>query len=95
MQNLFRLDVIGVAVLVAKISVIDSVLYQRATTTYVGQDQPRIVPMLGVASTQFPSTGYVVADGFGAQTQCSCFMIGDEYTGVVNTWQASNGFFQG
>lgn len=94
-QNLFRLDIIGVAVLVAKISVLDSILYQRATTTYVGQDTPRIVPMLGAAATTFPSTGYVVAEGFSAQTQCNCFMIGDEYTPVVNTWQTSNGFFKG
>jgi hypothetical protein len=94
-RNLFRLDVIGLAVLVAKISVVDSILYQRATSTYVGQDSPRTVPMQGVAATAFPSTGYVVAEGFAAQTTCECFMIGDEYTSVVNTWQTSNGFFQG
>jgi hypothetical protein len=74
------------AVLAAKVTVLDSFLYQNAASTYVAHDPARSVTLLGVASTSFPQTGYVVAEG--------SYMIGDQYTPTVNTWETSNGYFK-
>lgn len=95
LSALSHLDKLGMAMIMVKLAVLDNVFYQRATSTYVGQDIARPVSISGVAATEFPTTGYVVSEGFSAQTACNCFMIGDTYTPVLNTWETSNGFFQG
>ena len=87
-------DVIALAFLAAKLTILDSFLFQSAATTYTTQDPAKNVTLIGVAAQDFPQTGYVVAEGFAAQTSCACFMIGDTYTPTVNTWETSNGFFQ-
>ncbi|KAL8243554.1 hypothetical protein R6Q59_009812 [Mikania micrantha] len=94
MRNLFRLDVIGIAALAAKVAVIDGILFQRAATTYIGQDPIRNITMMGAALMEFPQTGVVVSEGFAAQSNCECFMIGDNFTPVVNNWETSNGFYK-
>jgi hypothetical protein len=95
LQHFYRLDVIALAALAGKLAILDGILFQRASTTYTTQDPARnISTLLGAAATTFPQTGYVVAEGFGAQTDCNCFMIGDTYTPTVDTWETSNGFFK-
>lgn len=94
-QHFWRLDVIALAAVAAKLAILDGILFQRASTTYTTQDPARnISTLLGAAAKTFPQTGYVVAEGFGAQTDCNCFMIGDTYTPTVDTWETSNGFFR-
>jgi len=94
MRYLWAFDVIALAFLAAKLTILDSFLFQNAAGTYTTQDPAKNVTLLGVATQIFPQTGYVVAEGFAAQTSCACFMIGDTYTPTVNTWETSNGFFQ-
>lgn len=87
---------IALAVLATQITLLNSIFYQRATSTYSGPDPPRQLSAIGIGAEEFPATGYVVSNtSFGAQTSCACFMIGDSFTPVVNTWETSNGFFQG
>ena len=80
-RNLFRLDLVALALLAAKVTVLDSFLYQNAASTYVAHDPARSVTLMGAAATSFPQTGYVVADG--------SFMIADQFTNTVNTWVCS------
>lgn len=94
LQHFWRLDAIALAALGTKLAIVDGILFQRASTTYITQDPARNVTLLGAAAQTFPQTGYVVAEGFGAQTDCNCFMIGDTYTPTVDTWESSNGFFK-
>ena len=87
---------IALAVLSTQIAVLNSILYQRATSAYSGPDPPKQLSAIGIGAEEFPMTGYVVSNtSFGAQTNCACFMIGDSFTPVVNTWETSNGFFRG
>jgi hypothetical protein len=93
-RHFWALDAIALAALATKLAIVDGVLFQRATSTYTTQDPARNVTILGAAAQTFPETGYVVAEGFGAQTDCNCFMIGDTYTKTVDDWETSNGFFK-
>lgn len=87
---------IALAVLALQVTTLNSILYQRATSTESAPDPPKAMSAIGVAAEEFPMTGFVVSNtSFGAQTGCACFMIGDSFTPVVNTWETSNGFFQG
>ena len=94
LSHFWRLDAIALAALAAKLAIVDGILFQRASTTYTTQDPAQNVTLLGAAAKTFPQTGYVVAEGFGAQTDCNCFMIGDTYTPTVDTWETSNGLLQ-
>jgi hypothetical protein len=94
LQHFWRLDAIALAALAAKLAIVDGILFQHASTTYTTQDPARNITLVGAAAQTFPQTGYVVAQGFGAQTDCNCFMIGDTYTPTVDTWEVSNGFFK-
>jgi Protein of unknown function (DUF3176) len=93
-KHFWALDAVALAALATKLAIVDGILFQRATSTYTTQDPARNVTILGAAARTFPETGYVVAQGFGAQTDCNCFMIGDTYTPVVDNWETSNGFFK-
>lgn len=94
--NFWSFDKVALAALAMKVAVIDGLLFQRATSTYVQQDPPAIIETIAVAATEFPSTGYVLSNNSVAgQATCGCFMIGDAFTPVVNTWESSNGFFKG
>lgn len=87
---------IALAVLAVQLTTLNNILYQRSTSTYSGPDAPKQLTTIGIGAEEFPMTGYVVSNtSFGAQTNCACFMIGDSFTPVVNTWETSNGFFQG
>lgn len=87
---------IALAVLALQVTTLNSILYQRATSTESAPDPPKSLSAIGVGAEEFPMTGFVVSNtSFGAQTSCACFMIGDSFTPVVNTWETSNGFFQG
>ncbi|ETN44304.1 uncharacterized protein HMPREF1541_10484 [Cyphellophora europaea CBS 101466] len=89
-------NAVALAALAAKVAIADGVLFQRATCTYVHHDPPTAISSMGIASTEWPSTGYVVSNAsYGGQASCGCFMIGDQYSPVVNTWETSNGFFRG
>jgi hypothetical protein len=93
--NFTSFDKIALAALALKISVIDGILFQRATSSYVAQDPPVKIETMAIATTEFPSTGFVLANNsFGGQASCGCFMIGDAFTPVVNAWESSNGFFK-
>ena len=94
LSHFWRLDAVALAALAAKLAIVDGILFQRASTTFTTQDPAQNVTLLGAAAKTFPQTGYVVAEGFGAQTDCNCFMIGDTYTPTVDTWETSNGFFK-
>lgn len=95
--KIWSLDAVALAALAAKVAVADGVLFQRATCDYVHADPARNVSAMGLAATAWPTTGFVVSDAssFGGQAGCGCFMIGDQYSGVVNSWEISNGFFRG
>lgn len=86
LTRFWALDLIALAALAAKVTILDSFLFQNAASSYVAHDPARNVTLLGVAATNFPQTGYVVADG--------SFMISDQYTPTVNTFETSNGFFR-
>jgi len=67
---------IALAVLATQVTLLNSILYQRATSTYVAMDAPRSLQAAGIGATEFPMTGYVVSNtSFGAQTSCACFMV--------------------
>ena len=52
---------IALAALAAKLTIIDGLLMQRATTTYSGLDQPiNTINIYGYSTTTFPNTGTVV-----------------------------------
>jgi hypothetical protein len=94
--NLFRLDVIALAALAAKVAIVDSILFQRATSTYIAQDPPLNISTVGIAAMAFPMTAYVVGlPGYGGIAPGNAFMLGDAYSPIVNTWETSNGFFAG
>lgn len=95
LRHFWALDAIALAALATKLAIVDGVLFQDATSTYTTQDPAKNVTILGAAAQTFPQTGYVVAQGFGAQTDCNCFMIGDAYSPTVVTWENSTGFFKG
>lgn len=88
---------IALAVLGMQVTVLNSILYQRATSTYTGPDPARVLTTVGIAAQEFPTTGYVVSNtsAVAGQTSCECFMIGDRFTPIVNNWQTANGFFSG
>lgn len=87
---------IALAVLATQVTLLNSILYQRATSTYTAPDPAKSLASVGIAAQEFPSTGYVVSNtSVAAQTSCECFMIGDSFTPVVNNWQTANGFFSG
>ena len=93
--NFWSFDKVALAALAMKVAIIDGLLFQRATSTYVQQDPPAQIETLAIAATEFPSTGYVLSNNsFGGQASCGCFMIGDGFTPVVNTWESSNGFYR-
>jgi hypothetical protein len=72
LKHFWALDVVALATLATKMAILDSFLFQNAATTYVTQDPAKNVTLVGVAATEFPQTGYVVSEGFAAQTDCSC-----------------------
>jgi hypothetical protein len=78
LTHLFALDIIALAILAAKVTVLDSFLFQNAASTYVAPLPAYTVTLLGVAAKEFPQTAYVVAEG--------SYMISDTFTGSVNTW---------
>lgn len=94
LRHFWRLDVIALAALATKLAILDSFLFQNAATTYITQDPAKSITLVGAAAQTFPETGYVVAEGFAAQTSCACFMIGDTYTPTVDSWETSNGYFK-
>ncbi|KAK5076575.1 hypothetical protein LTR64_005945 [Lithohypha guttulata] len=84
---------IALAVLAMQVTLLNSILYQRATSTVLAPDLPRNLSAIGIGAEEFPFTGYVVSDtSSAAQTS---FMIGDSFIPVVNTFGTSNGFFRG
>ncbi|KAK4579990.1 hypothetical protein LTR86_000192 [Recurvomyces mirabilis] len=50
-------NVIALAALTTKLTIIDNVLMQRATTTYVGTDKPVNMTIQGSANSSIPTTG--------------------------------------
>ena len=58
-------------------------------------DHPKGIQTMAIAATEFPSTGFVVSNNSAAgQSSCGCFMIGDAFTPVVNSWESENGFYK-
>lgn len=87
---------IALAVLATQIAILNSILYQRATSTYSAPDKPKELRCIGIAAEEFPSTGYVVANTtVGDVASGDSFMLGDAYIPTVNKWQTANGFFSG
>lgn len=64
---------IALAVLATQVTLLNSILYQRATSTYTAPDPPKVMSAFGIGAQEFPMTGYVVSNtSFGAQTSCAC-----------------------
>ena len=64
---------IALAMLAGQVTILNSILYQRATSTYTGPDPPKNLSAIGIAAQDFPMTGYVVSNtSIGAQTSCAC-----------------------
>lgn len=81
-------NVIALAALALKVAIVDSILLQRATSTYTETDPGRTATMLGVAAHRFPSTGVTLA-------HTDIPAIDAWYWDVIKDWQNSNGFFSG
>lgn len=64
---------IALAVLATQVTLLNSILYQRAVSTYSAPDPPRQLSSIGIGAQEFPMTGYVVSNtSIGAQTNCAC-----------------------
>lgn len=83
-----HLNVIAVAALSLKLAIVDSILLQRATSTYVGSDAPQLGSILGVAAKRFPVTGVM-------QELNGVTVTDKYYKDVIQTWASSDGVYKG
>ena len=93
MTGIKSFNVIALSALATKLTIVDNILLQRATSTYVTQDPVTSIHTYGIAAQTFPFTGSVVATG-SVVDDSNSVMINDQFNQIVNAWETDHGFFQ-